>query len=145
MSLFHPTRDEVRGFFFSLWARSQAGEALTALESMALAIVLEHPEYHAILADPERFGERDWKPEGGESNPFLHLALHLALEEQHSIDQPPGIREALRALASRLGSEHDARHAAMECLAEALWRAQREGTGLANADYLDCLERRLRA
>ena len=62
MSLFNPTRDEVREFFFGLWAKSRAGEALTPLESMALAIVLEHPEYHEVLGDPDLLVEiADWE------------------------------------------------------------------------------------
>ena len=43
-------------------------------------------------------------------NPFLHLSLHLAIEEQLSIDQPPGIRASFEALAEKRG-EHDAKHA----------------------------------
>ena len=111
MSLFNPSRDQVREFFFGLWAKSRAGEALTPLESMALAIVMEHPEYHGVLADPERHREREWRPEGGETNPFLHLSMHLAIEEQLSIDQPPGIREAVRRLEirARLGARRAAR------------------------------------
>jgi hypothetical protein len=139
MSLFNPSRDQVREFFFGLWAKSRAGEPLAPLEAMALAIVMEHPEYHGVLADPERYRDRDWPPEGGETNPFLHLSMHLALEEQLSIDQPPGIREALRRLAARHGSEHEARHAAIDCLAEVVWQAQRNAAPFDNATYLACL------
>jgi hypothetical protein len=142
MSLFNPTREEVRAFFFDVWAKSQAGHALTPLESMALAIVMEHPEYHGALANPERFRDREWRPEDGETNPFLHLSMHLAIEEQASIDQPPGIREALGRIAARRDSAHEARHAAMECLAEIVWQAQRHGAGFDNAAYLDCLLRK---
>ena len=88
MSLFNPSRDEVREFFFGVWAKSQSGEPLSPLESMAHAIVLEHPEYHATLADPERHRHREWRPEGGETNPFLHLSMHLAIEEQVSTSRP---------------------------------------------------------
>ncbi|MDH5264258.1 MAG: DUF1841 family protein [Betaproteobacteria bacterium] len=142
MSLFNPTRDQVREFFFDLWAKSRAGAELTALESMALALVMEHPEYQDVLADPGRYRDREWKPEGGETNPFLHLSLHLAIEEQVSIDQPPGIREAVRRLAAKHGSEHEARHAVMDCLAEIVWQAQRNGAPFDNAAYLDCLARK---
>jgi hypothetical protein len=141
VSLFNPTRDQVREFFFGLWAKSQAGGPLTPLESMALAIAMEHPEYHDVLADPERYREREWPPEGGETNPFLHLAMHLAIEEQVSIAQPPGIREAVRRLAAKHDSEHEARHAVMDCLAEIVWQAQRNGVPFDNAAYLRCLER----
>ncbi len=140
--MFNPTRGEAREFLFDLWARHCAGAELTALESMALAVVLEHPEYHAILGDRSRYLERDWKPEGGETNPFLHLQMHLAIEEQLSIDQPPGIRAAVEALARKHDSMHDARHDVMDCLAEAIWNAQRHGAPFDHASYLDCLERK---
>lgn len=140
--MFNPTRDQAREFLFDLWARHREGAALTPLERMALAIVLEHPEYHAILEDRERYADRDWKPEGGETNPFLHLQMHLAIEEQVSIDQPPGIRAAVGALARRHGSEHDARHDVMDCLAEMIWNAQRHGATFDNAAYLDCILRK---
>jgi hypothetical protein len=142
--MFNPTRGEARAFLFDLWDKHTAGAALTPLESMALAIVLEHPEYHAILADRERYVDRDWRPEGGETNPFLHLQMHLAIEEQVSIDQPPGIRAAVEALAARRGTAHDARHHAMDCLAEMIWNAQRHGAAFDNAAYLACLEARCR-
>jgi Domain of unknown function (DUF1841) len=139
--VFNPSRNESRDFFFDLWSKSRAAEPLTPLESAALAILLEHPEYHEVIGDPEKYRDRTWTPEGGETNPFLHLALHLAIDEQVSIDQPPGIREAVRRLASRLDSGHDARHVVMECLAEMIWQAQRNGTGFDNARYLECIAR----
>ncbi|HUP98128.1 MAG TPA: DUF1841 family protein, partial [Usitatibacter sp.] len=88
--IFNPTRDQAREFLFELWEKHSAGAPLTPLESIAIGIVLEHPEYQAMLADRERYLDREWKPEGGETNPFLHMQMHLAIEEQVSIDQPPG-------------------------------------------------------
>ena len=142
--MFNPTRDESRQFLFDLWDKHLAGTPLTPLESMALAVVLEHSEYHAVLRDRERYLDRDWKPEGGETNPFLHLMMHVAIEEQLTIDHPPGIRAAVDALAVKRGSMHDARHDVIECLAEMIWQAQRNATGFDNALYLDCLARKLR-
>lgn len=142
MSLFNPSRDQARDFFFALRAKSLAGEPLTPLESAALAIVMDHPEYHRHLDDPDRWRDRTWTPEDGQTNPFLHLALHLALDEQVSIDQPAGIREAVRRLAARLDSEHEARHVAMECLVEALWTAQRSQGPLDGERYLEDLRRK---
>jgi hypothetical protein len=142
--VFNPTRDQAREFLFDLWDKHRAGAALTPLESLALSVILEHPEYHAMLGDRERYLERDWKPEGGETNPFLHLQMHLAIEEQVSIDQPPGIREAVQALARRHDSAHEARHDVMDCLAEMIWNVQRHGVAFDNASYLDCLARKRR-
>ena len=140
--MFNPTRDQSRDFLFDVWEKHLAGRPLTPLETMALAIVIEHPEYHAVFGDRERYRDREWRPEGGETNPFLHIAMHLAIEEQISIDQPPGIRAAVEALAVRRGSMHAARHDVMDCLAEMIWQAQRHGTGFDNASYLDCLLRK---
>ena len=139
--MFNPTRDQSRQFLFDLWDKHRAGAAMTPLESLALSILVEHPEYRPVLENRERYLDRDWKPEGGETNPFLHIAMHLAIEEQLSIDQPPGIRKAVEGLTARLG-EHGARHEVMECLAEAVWQAQRNGRPFDNASYLDCIQRR---
>jgi len=140
--MFNPSREQSRDFLFDLWEKHRAKAPLTALETMALAIVLEHPEYHAILGDRERYREREWTPEAAETNPFLHLAMHLAIEEQVSIDQPRGIRAALQELSRRRDSGHAAHHDAMECLGEMIWQAQRHGAGFDDAAYLDCLERK---
>lgn len=140
--MFQPTRDEVRRFFFDAWRRHRAGEPLQPLERVAVAIVLEHPEYQPVLDDPQRYGRMDWFPEAGEANPFLHLSMHLALEEQLSIDQPPGVRRRFEALAAARGSRHDALHDALECLGEMLWRSGRDGAPPDADFYLECLERR---
>jgi hypothetical protein len=139
--MFNPTRDQSRQFLFEVWEKQRAKAPLSPLESLALSILLEHPEYHPVLEDRERYLDRDWRPEGGETNPFLHIAMHLAIEEQLSIDQPPGIRAAVQALTAKLG-EHGARHEVMECLAEVVWQAQRNGAPFDNAMYLDCIVRR---
>ena len=139
--MFNPTREQSRLFLFEVWEKHRTGTALSPLESLALSVVLEHPEYHGVLENRERHLEREWRPEGGETNPFLHLSLHLAIEEQRSIDQPPGIRAALERLEAGHGA-HAARHAVMDCLAEVIWQAQRHGTGFDNAVYLDCIARK---
>ena len=139
--MFDPTRDQSRAFLFDLWAKHIAGAPLTGLESMALAIVVEHPEYHAVLADRERYSEREWTPEGGQTNPFLHMMMHVAIEEQLSIDQPRGIRGRYQALVASLQSEHHAKHRIFECLTETMWQAQRNRVAFDESVYFDCLER----
>jgi hypothetical protein len=86
--------------------------------------------------------EQEFTPEGGQTNPFLHLALHLAIAEQISIDQPRGIKAAYFALRRTL-EVHDAEHAVMECLAEALWHSQRDKVPMDGEDYLDCVRRKV--
>lgn len=137
-----PSRGEARAFFFDTWRKYRAGEPLAALQAMALELILLHPEYHGVLEQAERYREREYLPELGETNPFLHLSLHLALEEQLSIDQPPGIAARFAALLAKHGERHAALHAALDCLAETVWRAQRDGRPPDGAAYLDCLAQR---
>jgi hypothetical protein len=139
--MFSPSRDEARSFLFEAWRKYRAAEPLSDLERIAVHVIVLHPEYHALLDDPERNRDRDYTPEQGELNPFLHLQLHLAIEEQLAIDQPPGISGEFERLAMA-GSEHDAKHALLECLAETLWQAQRMNAPPDAAAYLECMKRR---
>ena len=142
--MFDPSRDQARDFFFETWRKYRAGEPLAGLEAIVLDVILAHPEYHAALEDPERFRERNYSPELGEPNPFLHLSMHLAIEEQLSIDQPFGVAGSFAALTARRGDRHEAMHDAMECLGEMVWRAQRDRAPPDAAAYLECLKKRAR-
>jgi hypothetical protein len=139
--VFNPSREQARRFFFEAWRRYRAGEALAGLEQVALEVILDHPEYHALLDAPERSVERDFSPDAGAVNPFLHLSLHLAIREQLAIDQPPGVRAEHDRLVQELASAHDAAHAVLDCLGETLWQAQRIAAVPDQAVYLDCLRR----
>ena len=139
--MFDPTREQVRQTFFEAWRKYRAGAPLAGIETIALDVILAHPEYHAVLDRPERHRDQDDVDEG---NPFLHMSLHMALEEQLSIDQPPGIAGRFAALLERTGERHDALHEAIECLAETVWRAQRDNAPPDGAAYLACLARRSR-
>lgn len=142
--MYTPSRDQARRFFFDTWAKHRAGTPLQGLETTALAVILLHPEYHSLLDDRDRNLDRDFGPEQGGLNPFLHLSLHLAIEEQLAIDQPSGIAAAFRSLAARLDDEHEAKHAVLECLGETIWAAQRSATAPDGVAYLRCIEQRLR-
>jgi Domain of unknown function (DUF1841) len=139
--MFNPSRDEARRFLIDAWAKFRAREPLSALERMAAEVIALHPEYHAILESPERNLDRDWRPEEGATNPFLHLSLHLAVAEQLAIDQPPGIRAEFERIKAARGDQHAALHAVLECLGEVLWTAQRHGAPPDAKIYLACLER----
>lgn len=141
MSLFNPTRDQVRHFFFDAWRKYKAKEPLTPLEGMAVQIMQAHPEYHPVLDAPERYREQEYFPEMGETNPFLHMSLHLSILEQLSIDQPPGIALAYRTLLGKHDDEMRAQHDLMECLAETIWRAQRDKTAPDQMAYLEAIRR----
>ncbi len=139
--MFAPSRDEARRFLVEAWRKSRAREPLSALEHTAAELIAMHPEYHAMLEAPSAHVERDYLPEQGDINPFLHLSLHLAVAEQLAIDQPRGIVAQFERLRAARGDAHGALHAIVECLGETLWQAQRLGGGPDANVYLDCLER----
>ena len=139
--MFNPTRDEARLFLIEAWRKRREAAMLTPLEDVAVQLIEKHPEYHPMLENPARYQDRDYMPEQGEANPFLHLMMHLTIEEQISINQPHGVRTHFMNLTQRFSSEHDAQHRMMECLSEMIWQAQRYGTAPDAAVYLTCLER----
>ncbi len=139
--MFSGERDQMRQVFFEAWRKDQAGEVLQPLEQMVAGVVRQHPEYHALLNDPQAGMSRDFQPEQGESNPFLHMAMHIGLLEQISTDRPAGIGELYRRLCQRLGETHEAEHRMMECLAHMLWEAQSNNRMPDETAYLDCLRK----
>lgn len=139
--MFNPSREQAREFLLESWRKKRDGLPATPLEIIAGDIVAMHTEYHALLDSPTAAIAKEWSPEDGETNPFLHLSLHLAIEEQLSIDQPPGIAALFERLLTRCGDRHQALHAVLDCLAETLWRSQRDRIPLDSAIYLELLRR----
>jgi Domain of unknown function (DUF1841) len=142
--MFNPSRDQARRFLIDAWQKRLAKLPATPLETIAADLVALHPEYHALIASADAL-TREWTPEDGATNPFLHLSLHLAIAEQLSIDQPPGIRaafESRRKYHAGDGNQHTALHDILDCLGETLWRAQRDKQPLDAVAYLDCIRRR---
>ena len=139
--MFNPSREQVRLFFCDAWKKHLERLPLVGAEVAAADLAARHPEYHALLTDAKGALEKEWTPEGGQMNPFLHLSLHLAIHEQVGIDQPPGIRAAFDSLRARMDA-HDAEHVLLECLAETIWKAQREGTAMDALAYVDAVRRK---
>jgi hypothetical protein len=139
--MFNPTRDQARQFLFETWRKRRGGELLTPMEDLAAQLIEKHAEYHELLAAPENNKDKDFLPGGTEVNPFLHIMMHLSIEEQISIGQPHGIREQFVRLTQKYDSEHEAQHAIMDCLGEMIWQSQRNKTEPDAAIYLACLEK----
>ena len=137
--MFNPTREQVRTFFTEAWNKHRNGGVLTPLENMAARLIDQHPEYHDDLTDPEK-ASADYAVEEGRTNPFLHLSMHLAIDEQLSIDHPPGLKAAYQGLLATR-SPHDAAHIIMEALGEVVWEAQRLGTPFNSDTYLELIRR----
>ena len=140
--MFQPSQHDVRRFFCETRAKQRDGAPLTPMEALAADWIAEHPEYHAELADLDAALAAVYDVEGGRSNPFLHLSMHLSITEQVGIDQPSGIKQAFELLAARRGSAHAAQHEVMECLGEMIWASQRSGLPPDGERYLECVRRR---
>ncbi len=137
--LYTQDRRGLRELFFRAWQQHRAGRPAEGAGKNIVAVILRHPEYHDLLDQPEQHAERDYFPELGETNPFLHLAMHIAIDEQLAIDQPPGIRTLYAGLCRHQPDEHALQHRLMECLGETLWQAGRRGTPPDARTYLDCV------
>ncbi len=135
--MFAPSQDQVRRFFCEAWAKHEAGQVLTPLETQATDWMVQHPEYHSDLVDADAAVQAVYALEEGRTNPFLHLSMHLSITEQVSIDQPPGIRAAVQRLAQRRASLHEAHHEVMEALGEMVWTSQRSGLPFDGQAYID--------
>ncbi|NIA27559.1 MAG: DUF1841 family protein [Desulfobulbaceae bacterium] len=134
--MFGQDRNELRKMYTDAWQKHRDKRPLTPLEAQIAQVIEDHPEYHdAITGDLDR----DFTVEGGQTNPFLHMGLHLGMREQISTNRPAGVATLFRALAARAGDSHDAEHRMIDCLAETLWEAQNSNMAPDEAAYLERL------
>jgi hypothetical protein len=134
------SRDQLRRMYVEAWRKHRQGAPLEPVEAQVADVIAVHPEYHPEIEGSSEVLNRDYSPESGRSNPFLHMGLHLAIRDQLATDRPAGIRAAFVRLAAA-SSEHDAEHRLIDCLAEALWNAQRSGRPPDEAAYLAQVKR----
>ncbi len=139
--MFSPSQADVRRFFCSIYAKARTGSALEAIEIIAAQWMDEHPEYAAVFADEEAALRAMGEVKEGQTNPFLHLSMHLSISEQCSIDQPRGIRQAVELLTHKRNSLHRAHHEAMECLGTMLWESQQSSRPPDGNVYIACVQR----
>lgn len=132
-------RDQLRRYYLNCWQKVQAGEKLEGLEEQVAEVIREHPEYHTQLQNPDQALAQDYHAENGETNPFLHMSLHLGLREQVVTDRPSGVQMLYQQLIAQHGV-HEAEHRMMQCLAESIWLAQQNQTQPDEAAYFDCLK-----
>lgn len=144
MPFFHDQdRSALRRLYAEAWRKRRASLPLEPLEDQIATVIEEHPEYQPLLQDEAGVLSRDYAPEGGQSNPFLHMGLHLAIREQVGTNRPAGIAAVHAELCRRLGDHHAAEHRMIECLGEALWHSQRSGLPPDESAYLESLHRLL--
>lgn len=133
------TIQDTRQMFFNSWANYLNKKALSPLEQDIVQVVLVHPEYHQLLQQQELFQEKAYYPELGETNPFLHMGLHLAVREQIQTDRPSGIQAIYHDLLKQYQDPLKVEHLIMEQLAECLWLSQKNNAPPDEKHYLHAL------
>ncbi len=136
--IFSQDRNELRRMYRDAWQKHCDRMPLSPLEAQIAAVVEWHPEYHPDVANNEL--DRDYTPDGGKTNPFLHMGLHLGIREQVATDRPQGIANIHALLLARHGDAHAAEHEMIEALAETLWEAQSNSTQPDEQKYLRRLQ-----
>jgi Domain of unknown function (DUF1841) len=140
--MFNPSQADVRRFFCGAYTKAVSGQTMEAIETLAAGWIEQHPEYHAELSDLDSALAHMAEVREAQDNPFLHLSMHLSISEQCSIDQPPGIRQAVELLAAKRDSLHQAHHEVMDCLGRMVWESQRSGRPPDGEAYIDMVRRR---
>lgn len=135
--MFGTDRNQLRQMYKAAWEKLQNHQLLTPLEAQITDVIKEHPEYHDFVTQLNK----DFLPESGETNPFLHMGLHLGLREQIATNRPEGISKVYKKLLKAKGSSHDAEHSMIDCLAEAMWSSQVNNQAPDEASYLRCLKK----
>ena len=138
--MFSQDRSQMRKVFFDCWKAHREGAPLDAMQKIITHIIELHSEYQHLLEN-EAALDKDYLPNQGEVNPFLHMSMHIALHEQISTDRPDGIKALYQSIIMKQGSAHEAEHAMMDCLGEALWTAQRNNAMPDEAAYFECLRK----
>ena len=137
--IFGQDRNEIRKMYSDAWKKHNEGLPMTPLELQIATIIDLHPEYHDDVTSEDL--NKDYTPDGGKTNPFLHMGLHLGIREQVATNRPPGIASALNTLTKKCGDAHAAEHQMIDCLAETLWEAQSQNSAPDEQEYLERLHR----
>lgn len=143
--LFSNDRNELRQVFFTAWQKEQQSVPLEPMEQIIVNVIKLHPEYHRFFENKNSNLEKDFSPEMGEVNPFLHLSMHISIHEQLSINQPPGIADAFNQLMEKNKDPHEVEHILMDCLGEMIWKAQRENSAPDEKLYFQCIQNKIQS
>ena len=137
--IFGQDRNEIRKMYADAWKKHCEKSPMTPLDSQIADVIEWHPEYHDDVTADDL--DKDYTPDGGKTNPFLHMGLHLSIQEQVATNRPPGIASALTSLTKKCGDAHAAEHQMIDCLAETLWEAQSQNSAPDEQKYLERLNR----
>lgn len=132
---------ETRQVFYTSWQKYRQKQTLLPLEQQIVNVILDHPEYHQLLERPTPYLDQAYFPEAGQTNPFLHLGLHLAVRDQIATNRPLGITQASHDLLQKHQNPLTVEHILLEALAECLWQAQRNQCPPDEQQYLAVIKK----
>lgn len=141
--MFGQDRNQMRQFFLNSWLKFREQQPLEPLEALVAGVISDHPEYHALIESGDDAIAKDYSPEDGQTNPFLHMGMHITIREQVQTDRPPGIASTHQQLVMKTGDTHAAEHHILECLGQVLWESQRSGSMPDESQYLECVRKLL--
>jgi len=135
--VFTSDRSKQRQYLKQAWEKYTRQDQLEPLELQLAKIVEKHPEYHDLIKNLDS----EYFPEQGNTNPFLHINLHLTLQDQLTMDQPQGIRGIHNRLLVKIKDEHEVEHMMMEHIAEMIFNAQKNNTAFDLNGYIIALKK----
>ncbi len=128
---------DTRQLFFSSWQKYQKKQPLLPLEKQIVDVIKMHPEFHALLEKAMLHPEMTYFPELGQTNPFLHMGFHLAIQDQIATNRPLGITAIYQTLITQYKDASTVEHLLMQHLAECLWQAQRTQQAPDEISYIE--------
>ncbi|MEL6710114.1 MAG: DUF1841 family protein [Pseudomonadota bacterium] len=135
--MFSQNRDQLRQVFQASWDKYRQQQPLQGIESLIVTVIQQHPEYQPLFTDPDAL-HQDYTQQ---TNPFLHMGMHITLAEQLQADRPNGIRHIYQSLLKRTPDQHQVEHQMLDCLAQTLWEAQSTQRPPDEAAYLAQLQK----
>ena len=134
--MFTSDRSKQRQYLKQAWEKYTSQEQLEPLELQLSKIVDQHPEYQDLIKNLDS----EYFPEQGNTNPYLHINLHLTLQDQITMDQPKGIRDIHSQLIVKIKDAHEVEHMMMEHIAEMIFNAQKNNAAFDLDGYIQALK-----
>ena len=134
--MFTSDRSKQRQYLKQAWEKFTSQEQLEPLELQLSKIVEQHPEYQNLIKNLDS----EYFPEQGNTNPYLHINLHLTLQDQITMDQPKGIRDIHSQLIVKIKDAHEVEHMMMEHIAEMIFNAQKNNAAFDLDGYIKALK-----
>ena len=118
---------------YRLWQAAKHGGTFQGDDAQQVQAMCDHPEYYEIWDHANEFGQEPMTVDG--VNPLMHVTMHVVVENQAALGQPPEVRAVLAYRASQHLPRHDAVHAIANELARGLWHALHDRAPFDNDAY----------